>query len=601
MRTLRFYRSWSVTAKFVAIYVSILLVSLTVTGFILYVQASQSAVSQAQTVMEQNVLQTKNSISEKVNMIENISQIISFDSRIQTLLGSAFINESFQLEDYRYNVVPILDNMMRQNPYIHSIHVYMDNETIPELYELYDGFYGMKRIRSESGYRVFLDNRSKQTVWRDLHLEKVLSTKPGNIQKADVFSYNRKIYSIQNFDVAGLVEIEVTQNELFQSLKDSISGNLGSVFVIDEAGKVVSGNLPGAYKKQTAELGLAPLPPNEKVNEIQRVNGVRSIVISIPLVGPGLRVVGVFPVSHFNDKVTHSIRMILIVLAFALLLLSLLVYFVTVKLLSRMKLLLKAMKQVREGSLDVSVPVVGSDEFSQMTLSFNHMTSRIHDLVETVYKSELLEKEAELKALESQINPHFLYNTLATISWVARKAKAPDVTQIANALAKFYRLVLNKGSSETLLANEVEMVKAYLHIQKFRFEDRFDAVFEIEDGVMDCYTPKNILQPIIENALNHGIEPKRSHGTIIIRAGIEADRVVLRIIDDGVGMAKDRIADVLAGQAVKTSGSGYAVKNIMDRLQAYYGETHSFELFSRPGIGTVVTITFAARRRMGDV
>ncbi|KAI7248998.1 hypothetical protein KC345_g11791, partial [Hortaea werneckii] len=168
-----------------------------------------------------------------------------------------------------------------------------------------------------------------------------------------------------------------------------------------------------------------------------------------------------------------------------------------------------------------------------MALSFNHMTRRIHDLVETVYKSELLEKDAELKALESQINPHFLYNTLATISWVARKAKAPDIVKLSDSMAKFYRLVLNKGNSETLVANELDMVGAYLAIQKFRFEDRFDAVFEVDEQVRNCYTLKNILQPLVENALIHGIEPKRSHGTIIIKAALENDLVVIRIIDDG--------------------------------------------------------------------
>ncbi|WNS46407.1 sensor histidine kinase [Paenibacillus sp. MMS20-IR301] len=593
-RITRIFHNWSVTSKFVGVYVLILTVSSVITGVILYVQAYSSAISQARSVMEQNLLQTKNSIDEKVDMIENLSQIIAFDSRIQTLLDSAFINESFQLQDYRYNVAPIVDNIMRQNTYIHSIHVYMNNPTIPELFELYDGFYSMNRIKGDMAYVQFMNDSGTQTNWRGLHLEKLLTVRPDVKAKADVFSYNRKIFSGRNDEVNGLVEIEVTQNVLFQPLADA-NQEVGSVLVLDSSSRVASNNQIQLADERLAELTRVLPEDSGKQNFMATIGGVRSIVISVPLTGPELRLVGVFPVSHFVDKVNQSIRTSFLVIIAALIILSLLVYYLTVKLLSRMKVLLKAMKQVREGSIDVSVPVVWNDEFTQMALSFNHMTTRMHDLVETVYKSELLEKDAELKALESQINPHFLYNTLATISWVARRAKAPDIVKLSDSMAKFYRLVLNKGNSETLVGNELDMVGAYLAIQKFRFEDRFDAVFEVDDRVRHCYTLKNILQPLVENALIHGIEPKRSHGTIIIKASLEDGLVVIRIIDDGVGMSRERALDVTAGKALDSKGSGFAIANIRRRLQAYYGEAQQIELYSRQGIGTVITLSFAAR------
>ncbi|CAH1211336.1 hypothetical protein PAECIP111892_03537 [Paenibacillus auburnensis] len=596
VRFVRFYQHWSVTSKFVIIFVSILFVSLLLTGYTLYRQAAESAIEQAQTIMEQNLLQTRSSIEEKVKMTENISQIIAFDSRIQTLLDSDFINESFQLQDYRDNVAPTIDNIMRQNPYIHSIHVYMSNPQIPELYGGYDGFFSIRRIAEDDNYRFLLNDNSTKSEWRSMHKEKLLLKRPDVSPVADVLSFNRKIYSFHDFGIAGMVEIEITESELFKSMRDAVSGTIGNVYIVDGDDRIVSDNIAGAYGANAEQMGLGAWTSGGSINRLADVNGTRSIVISLPLTGPELRIIGVFPVSHVVDKVQDSLYTTLIVLAAALLLLSLLVYFVTVKLLSRMKLLLKAMKQVREDSLSVSVPVTGNDEFSQMTHSFNHMTQRIHDLVERVYKSELLEREAEVKALEAQINPHFLYNTLATISWAARKANAPDVTRISDSLAKFYRLVLNKGSSETLVAGELEMVKAYLVIQKFRFEERFDAVFEIEDAVLEFVTLKNILQPLVENALVHGIEPKRSHGTIIIKAGVEDGWVVLRIIDDGVGMARQRLAAVREERPLESAGSGYALANITSRLRSHYGEEYRLELFSRPGIGTVITISFKARR-----
>jgi two-component system sensor histidine kinase YesM len=583
-----FLRNLSVTSKFIMANLSILVVSLVLTGFILYVQATQSTLSQAQSVMEQNLLQIKQTISEKMNMIENMSQIIAFDTKIQTFLGSVFINESFQLEDYKYNIAPIPENIMRQNSYIHSIRIYMENDTIPELY---DSFYTMNRIRSEEGYQAYMNDPAKNFGWRDLHPEKILYRSSGTEKTDEVFSFDRKIYSAKYSDMAGLLEIEVKQNVLFNILKETAQSNLGNIFVINQDGKVVSNNIPSLYKKQLTNLGIPSLPASGKLNEIETVNGQSSIVISTPLEGPGLRVVGVFPVSNFNGKVKDSLKTIILVLLAALILLGVITYFMTNALLARMKILVKAMKKVRDGHLDISVPVVSNDEFSQMAVSFNHMTGRIHDLVETVYKIEIIEKEAELRALESQINPHFLYNTLATISWVARKANSPEITHISNSLAKFYRLVLNKGRTKIYVRDEIEMIRAYLQIQKFRFENLFDAVFEIDEDIYLYLVAKNILQPLVENALIHGIEPKRAHGTIIIKAGIQDEKLFIQVIDDGVGMRTERMKEILDGRIETTSGSGYAVKNIMERLKAYYGTQHNFELFSRPGIGTAVTIT----------
>ena len=586
----RYRHHLSVTAKFIIIYLSILAASLSVTGLILYVQASKSTIAQAQVVMEQNVQQKKDNISEKIKMIESVSQIIAFDTKIQTFLGSAFTNESFQLEEYRDNTAPILENIMRQNTYIHSIRIYMENNTIPELY---DGFYHLDRIRNEEGYANFILNRESNSNWRGLHPEKSIVSLPGVVKKNEVFSYCRKMFSSKYLDLVGLLEIEVKQEVLFDSLNNSSARNLGRIFVTDHTGTIVSQNIPDLYKKQLIDLGIPQLPGDLKFNEIVEMGGNSSILISIPLEGLDFHVVGLFPVSNFNGKVKDSLRTMMLVLLIALIVLSVLVYFITNALLARMKVLVKAMKQVRNGSLDISVPVVSNDEFSQMALSFNHMTKRIHELVETVYKTKIMEKEAELRALESQIKPHFLYNTLATISWVARKSNSPEITHLSNTLAKFYRLVLNKGRSIIMVRDEIEMVRTYVQIQKFRFEDLFDIVFEVDEEIYKYHTAKNILQPLVENALIHGIEPKRAHGTIILKAGFRDDRLFYQVIDDGVGIQKDKIDAILHGQVENSSGSGYAIKNIMERLDAYYGDQHSFELFGRPGIGTVITITFA--------
>ncbi|OMF37780.1 hypothetical protein BK133_04405 [Paenibacillus sp. FSL H8-0548] len=590
----KLFRNLSVTWKFVATYLCILAVSLSACGIYLYTQLSGSAISQAQIVMEQNLLQTRNSIMNKMDMIQNISKLLTSDIRFQTFLGSEFNNNSFAYDDYTSNINPYVENVLRQNPFVHSLRVYMTNQAIPEIY---DSFYQISRIAGQEWVQRVTKDETNVSGWRGLHSEKVLLNIPKRGEPEDVFSFYQKINSFRYFDMVGLLEIEILESDLFDILSSESTGDIGALFMLDEQNNVVSSNKNELYKHKITDAGLMDLSLTTSVNTVLKVEGRKSVVISVPFDDLGLRLIGIFPVSSLNEKVKESAFSITGILLIALVVLGFIVYFITNALLSRLKMIVLAMKRVKEGSLTVSVPVQSNDEFSQIAISFNLMTERIHELVETVYKSQLMEREAELKALESQVNPHFLYNTLATISWVARKAKSTEIVHLSGALAQFYRLVLNKGRHEILIKNELEMVKAYLDIQKFRFEEMFDVVYEIDERVYEYCVVKNILQPIVENALNHGIEPKRDRGTLIIKASIEDDDMLcFKVIDDGVGMTKERLAALNAGNIEQTSGSGYAVKNIAERLSSYYGDRHAFHIHSAPGIGTSVKIIFAKER-----
>ena len=590
----KLFRNLSVTWKFVATYLCILAVSLSACGIYLYTQLSGSAISQAQIVMEQNLLQTRNSIMNKMDMIQNISKLLTSDIRFQTFLGSEFNNNSFAYDDYTSNINPYVENVLRQNPYVHSLRVYMTNQAIPEIY---DSFYQIDRIATQEWVQRVVKDETNVSGWRGLHPEKVLLNIPKRGEPEDVFSFYQKINSFRYVDMVGLLEIEILESELFDISSSESTGDIGALFMLDEQNNVVSSNNNELYKHKITDASLKELSLTPSINTVLKVDGRKSVVISVPFDDLGLRLIGIFPVSSLNEKVKESAFSITGILLIALVVLGFIVYFITNALLSRLKMIVLAMKRVKEDSLTVSVPVQSNDEFSQIAISFNMMTERIHELVETVYKSQLMEREAELKALESQVNPHFLYNTLATISWVARKANSAEIVHLSGALAQFYRMVLNKGRHEILIKNELEIVKAYLDIQKFRFEEMFDVVYEIDERVYEYYVVKNILQPIVENALNHGIEPKRDRGTLIIKAYIEDDDILcFKVIDDGVGMTKERLVALNAGNIEQTSGSGYAVKNIAERLSSYYGDRHTFHIHSAPGIGTSVKITFAKER-----
>lgn len=584
---LNFIRNLSVSWKFIIIYLAVLFIPVIFSGIYLYVKTMDSTTAQAELVMEQNLLQTRSSILQKVKVIENTLQIITSDNNVQAVIDYEYTIETNRLEDYQFTIAPYVENILRQNSAINAIRIYSPNFIITEMI---DSYYSIRKMKVPDWYNEMSAKKPSHVGWSSTHDAMIHALKPNQINLEQVFSYSGEIYSINSRNSTNLLEIEVKESALLDMLRDPVINTWGKVFVVNDEGMIVSNNIPELFKKNVSESGFTGYIKESKLNQVEMVNGIQSIAIAIPVKEIKCSIVGIFPVDNFNTEVKGSIINIMVVLMILATILGVITYVITNVLLRRVKRLVKAMKQVKEGNLDVSVPVKSMDEFGELGSSFNHMIGRIHDLVETVYKIQIMEREAELKALEAQINPHFLYNTLATISWVARKANSIEIVKISNALAKFYRLVLNRGNTLIHVKDELEMVTAYLHIQKIRFEDAFDVVYEIDESVYQLKVLKHILQPIVENALNHGIEPKRGHGTIIIKVWQTEDSLFFQVIDDGVGMNTTELSEVLSSKIERSTGSGYAVKNIMERLKAYYGEAHSFDIFSRPGIGTVITI-----------
>lgn len=591
MRNKTFVRDWNVSIKFTMVYLIILLFQIVVTGVYLYVQASDSAIDQGRLVMEQNLAQTRASILEKEKIIENACTILTYNENVQDFFEYDYTNDAYQIEDYQFKFSPIVKIILTQNYTIDSIKLYMPGAIVTEKVS---NFNSLSSQRDGEQYLLALKSKPSVFGWLKPHMES-----GGNTHEMEpVFSYSAKIMSRYSYKQIGEIEMNVREKVLFDMLRNPVISKIGKVFVVDGSNKIVSDNIPALYGKDLSAAGIGTEAAGKagagEINKIVRVKGVSCAVISLGLDAMNCRIIGVFPVSHFSGKTRQSVVRIISLMVVLSLFLGAIIYFATNALLGRVKKLVKAMKQVRDGHLDISVEVHANDEFGELASSFNMMTSRIHDLVESNYKIQIMEREAELKALESQINPHFLYNTLAAITWTARKNRSDDVVKITNALAKFYRLVLSKGKTVITVKDELDIVMLYLSIQKIRFEDTLKLVYDIDPAILNESIVKNVLQPLVENALVHGIETKRGSSTLIVKAMIQKERLKFQIIDDGLGIGRDTLAEIKAGtlDVDKTGGggSGYAIKNILKRMKAYYGERYEFDLYSRPGFGTVITL-----------
>jgi two-component system sensor histidine kinase YesM len=237
------------------------------------------------------------------------------------------------------------------------------------------------------------------------------------------------------------------------------------------------------------------------------------------------------------------------------------------------------------------------DEITELGISFNLMIAQIRDLLNAKMLEQENLKKAELRTLQAQINPHFLYNTLDTIVWMAESNKPDQVIEIVHALSSFFRIALSKGKDWISLRQELEHVQSYLTIQKKRYRDILDYKVEVDESLLDSTILKLTLQPLVENALYHGIKTKRTGGEIIISARRgEQGRVVLEVRDDGVGFTPYKLAQIremLSGEKdeIKMKEGGFGLENVNKRIKLYYGTQYGISIDSHYRGGTEVTIT----------
>jgi two-component system sensor histidine kinase YesM len=239
------------------------------------------------------------------------------------------------------------------------------------------------------------------------------------------------------------------------------------------------------------------------------------------------------------------------------------------------------------------------DEITELGMSFNIMIGRIRELVAAKVKEQENLQKAELRALQAQINPHFLYNTLDTIIWMAEAQKTEHVIEIVSALSNFFRLSLSKGKDWITIGEELERTRSYLTIQKMRYRDIMDFRIEADEEVLNNTILKLILQPLVENALYHGIKNKRGGGMIVVRARQNSEKeILLEVEDNGIGLTPDRLQELRAelddDAGEMKMESGFAIGNVNMRIRLYYGRQYGLSIRSESNVGTCATLVIPA-------
>lgn len=363
-------------------------------------------------------------------------------------------------------------------------------------------------------------------------------------------------------------------------------GTRGYTFLIDQKGRLV-------YHPQQ-QLIYVGIKQEDTQRYYGRGDGVYTegntlrIVRSIPQ--SKWRLVGV---SYLDELVktprNAALNMIFMVSSVALLLVLGVAAFAVGQVSAPIQRLVAQMHRFEQDATGFQYePVRGTQEIAVLSDSFGHMVCRIQELIEEVKHDEETLQKTELKALQAQINPHFLYNTLDSIQWMCEVGRSTDAVQMVGALARLFRISTSRGAELIPIRRELEHAESYLIIQKFRYKDQFQYRFVVEDNLLECLCSKITLQPIIENAILHGFGEFVDAGEIVIEVKDDGDDIVMSVTDNGVGMEAEDCKRLLSEQEDRASGIG--IKNVNDRNQIYFGERYGLVIESEPDEGTRVTI-----------
>lgn len=569
----RRFSNLSLTVKMFLLFSCACLAAMGAAFFISYRQLYVSTRVNQEYLAHQRFEQTQAMLEERLERVESITRMAIGNENLnlcmkQLMESNGFSDQYVQVQ----SAWEWIKNIYYGTDY-DSVILYLDGE-----YPFADGISGYVRDwDSEEGRQIWriMEQNGYRPFWQTVNMEK-------NGEEGCYLIFVRPVTNLEDFSRnLGSMHVYIHGDKLAESFLNTPQEEV--YYIKSGDGKLLTVSDRSLYDKiaPDAELENACSPEGGKVR-----SGGREYYARMSEIGEsGLLLYAVMPSDTIRGvfRKTGFFTAVLFIADCAVLLLA--IWLISRSVSSRILHLSKTVQKVQDGKLETLDEEAGQDEVGQLIGNYNYMIRRIRKLLEEQYQLGQEKKEAELMALQSQINPHFLYNTLDMINWMASKNETENIRDTVLSLARYYKLILNKGRDIITIGLEIELCEAYIAIQQKRYRGKILFELDVEEQIRDYLIPKITLQPLIENAITHGIMEKSSgRGNILISGWEEDDDIFLSVTDDGVGM--------ITGQEMeqKHKGSKYGLSNIETRLKLFYNMEKCITFESTQGIGTCVSI-----------
>lgn len=542
--------------------------------------------------------QTRTNIGTTINqlelMAENISNNDFFWAFVRNLEPSSYeylVNFPTSVHNFENVIANCQDNSL-----VSAVRIYLDDKHLRVL-----------RSRSDSPVYDTLDP-AKGTYWHGIFSstdENLLLCPPRYLSptESSTLGSHAVIRRIKSGDMECYIAIYFNQSTIQPILLQDLPYNNSVIYITNSRNEIVAST-------NTALSGAYYIPYDEITERIPSTSRQECLQFAGQNVYCGCKVipdtdwimVSAVPESNLTSEGSQLVINFMLLYAFVLIICVIISQRLSRSVTGRISKVAENMQRVRSSELPMPMDEPdGSDEICSLIDSYNYMSGEINRLVSEQQQTADELRHSEFRALQAQINPHFLYNTLDMINWMARSGETAQVSEAVNLLSRFYRITLSRGSSIITVREELEHVTLYVQLQNMRFNDKIHFFVDVPDEMFDYMIPKLVFQPIVENSILHGIlEKPVKEGNIVLMGWMEGETLVFVITDDGVGITPDKLATILTGSGHSTHGSNIAISNTHKRIQLCYGNQYGLSYRSTPGSETEVEIRIPASSESAD-
>lgn len=565
--------------KLFSLLLALILIPLIVFSFLLFNWVKDIISEKYSESAIQSICQYSKNIDYRLNDIQEFSNIVLTNRDLISLLNNKLNSEPYMYEN-------LLRGFFASREDIEGIHVHSGES----LYSV-----GSNKIIKESNdskWYTELSNTDGRVRWINTRKEKV-KIMAGDYNKY-YFSLGRKLIDINTLESLGVLVIDIDEAILEKSYNNVSRGKDVEIFICDKDGNIIS-----HPNKNKIGINISSEPnikemlnDNKDFDKLDYKNGSKDIMmIYSTCLTTGWKLVQIIP-NNYLYKEIDNIKFIVLVIGIVYIFVALITtMFFSIKLTKPMIKMMKTMKEAENGNLDVKVIIKSDDEIGRLGTSFNNMIFKITELIGKLLEEERNKKSIELEVLHAQINPHFLYNTLNTIKWMAKAQGSSSISSAITALIKLLRVSINLSNKMIYLEDEITYVENYVHIQRIRFGKQFEITYSIDENCKKCYIPKLILQPIVENSIIYGSkEGSLNSLKMQIKANCEGELLVIQVIDDGKGIEEEILQKIFNTEKNVNKFSVVGLNNVNQRIKHYFGESYGIYIVSEVNKGTCVRI-----------
>ncbi|WP_412969052.1 sensor histidine kinase [Fredinandcohnia sp. 179-A 10B2 NHS] len=565
------------------------LITAAILGSITYYQFAKS--SQERT--EEYQIQLASQINQNINRYLKEMQIISlsplYDQQVLDILENHLTpseHTSFPPASERLPMWRYISSLIHMRTEIKGIHIMANDGTI--FSNLDSNTVMLKVFERNNEWIQNIEKADGEWILLPLH-------QPNYYLKKEtvVFSVARLIRDPSTYDPLGIIKIDLKQ-ELIEDIVSSTNSK-SKIFIVDKNNEFI---YPNNKEKIIEERFIKEIDDSSNFTNIE-IDGTDYLMVFNESDYSGVKTIMLTPHKTVFSEVNHLRKVILVVVLLGIVVSFVLGIFLSKPLVGSILSLRKAMDNVQKGNFKQRVDIISNDEIGQLGKGFNHMISEIDRLVSEVYKTSLRQKEAEVRALQSQMNPHFLYNTLESINMLAITKGNFEVSDMVSSLGKLLRYTIDNTSKIVTLKEELDFIDSYIAIQKVRLGEKLQYYVEVDQSLYHVLLPKLMLQPLVENAIIHGI--KGRGGSIWINVYLEKETVIIKIMDNGQGISEEelkklrRIIDSYESSSSQEH-NGIALSNVHERIQLLYGLQYGLEISGEGQGGFTVTLTIPIRK-----